>query len=52
MHRLADVVHSDRGDKSPNPRAYWSSTNLRTRELALVILGRRAIRWKVAQPGD
>jgi hypothetical protein len=32
---------SDRGDKSPTPRAHWKSTNLRTRNLALLILGRR-----------
>ena len=32
---------SDRGDKSPTPRAHWKSANLRTRNLALLILGRR-----------
>lgn len=32
---------SDRGDESPTPRAHWISTNLRTPELALVIIGRR-----------
>jgi hypothetical protein len=32
---------SDRGDKSPTPRAHWKSANLRTPKLALMILGRR-----------
>jgi hypothetical protein len=32
---------SDRGDKSPTPRAHWKSANLRTRNLSLLILGRR-----------
>lgn len=32
---------SDRGDKSPTPRAYWRSSNLRTPGLSLVIIGRR-----------
>jgi hypothetical protein len=32
---------SDRGADSPTPRAYWTSANLRTRGLALVIIGRR-----------
>ncbi|MBS1133722.1 MAG: hypothetical protein H6R02_863 [Burkholderiaceae bacterium] len=42
---------SDRGDKSPTPRAYWSSTNLRTRELALVILGRRRYQMESGPAG-
>jgi hypothetical protein len=42
---------SDRGDKSPNPRAYWSSTNLRTGELALVILGRRRYQMESGPAG-
>jgi hypothetical protein len=32
---------SDRGDKSPTPRAYWRSNNLRTPSLSLVIIGRK-----------
>lgn len=32
---------SDRGDKSPTPRAYWKSANLQTPALALVIIGQR-----------
>lgn len=32
---------SDRGDDSPTPKAHWSSENLRTPRLALLILGRR-----------
>ena len=32
---------SDRGDDSPTPRAYWTSANLRTPGLALVIIGRK-----------
>lgn len=32
---------SDRGDDSPTPKAYWSSENVRTPRLSLVILGRR-----------
>lgn len=31
----------DRGDKSPTPRAYWHSDNLRTQRLSLVMLSRR-----------
>lgn len=42
---------SDRGDKSPSPRAYWSSTNLRTRELALVILGRQRYQMESGPAG-
>jgi hypothetical protein len=32
---------SDRGDDSPTPTAHWLSANVRTPQLALVILGRR-----------
>jgi hypothetical protein len=32
---------SDRGDDSPTPKAYWSSANIRTPELSLVIIGRK-----------
>ena len=32
---------SDRGDKSPTPRAYWQTANLTTSGLALVVIGRR-----------
>ena len=32
---------SDLGDDSPSPRAYWTSSNLRTPGLALVIIGRK-----------
>lgn len=32
---------SDRGDDSPTPKAHWSSENLHTPRLALLILGRR-----------
>lgn len=32
---------SDRGDKSPTPRATWRSNNLRTQSLSLVIIGRK-----------
>lgn len=32
---------SDRGDKSPTPRATWRSNNLRTQALSLVIIGRK-----------
>jgi hypothetical protein len=32
---------SDRGDKSPSPRATWRSNNLRTPSLSLVIIGRK-----------
>lgn len=32
---------SDRGDKSPSPKACWATDNLRTPGLSLVILGRR-----------
>lgn len=32
---------SDRGDDSPTPKAYWSSANIRTSELSLVIIGRK-----------
>ena len=31
----------DRGDRSPTPKAHWQSTNLRTAQLSLVIIGRR-----------
>ena len=31
---------SDRGDKSPTPKAYWQSSNVRTPHLSLVIIGR------------
>lgn len=34
-------LDSDRGDDSPTPRAYWTSANLRTPGLALVIIGRK-----------
>jgi len=42
---------SDRGDKSPTPRAHWTSANLRTRELALVVLGRRRYRFESGAAG-
>jgi hypothetical protein len=32
---------SDRGDKSPTPKATWSTANIRTPELSLVIIGRK-----------
>jgi hypothetical protein len=32
---------SDRGDKSPTPRAHWHCANVRTEGLSMVILGRR-----------
>ncbi|MGB2817101.1 MAG: hypothetical protein WBC37_07750 [Burkholderiaceae bacterium] len=32
---------SDRGDDTPTPKAHWSTDNLRTPRLSLVILGRR-----------
>jgi hypothetical protein len=32
---------SDRGDKSPTPKAYWTTANIRTPELSLVIIGRK-----------
>lgn len=32
---------SDRGDDSPTPKAYWTTENLRTTRLSLVVLGRR-----------
>jgi hypothetical protein len=32
---------SDRGAKSPTPRAYWRSSNLRTPSFSLVIIGRK-----------
>jgi hypothetical protein len=32
---------SDRGDDSPTPKAYWSTANIRTPELSLVIIGRK-----------
>ena len=32
---------SDRGDRSPSPKAHWQSTNVRTAQLSLVILGRK-----------
>ena len=32
---------SDRGDKSPSPKATWRSNNLRTPSLSLVIIGRK-----------
>jgi hypothetical protein len=32
---------SDRGDRSPTPKAYWSTANIRTPELSLVIIGRK-----------
>lgn len=32
---------SDRGDKSPTPMATWSTANIRTPELSLVIIGRK-----------
>lgn len=32
---------SDRGDRSPTPKAHWQSTNLRTPQLSLVIIGRK-----------
>ncbi len=32
---------SDRGDDSPTPKAYWHSANLRTPQLALVIISRK-----------
>ncbi|MGZ8254107.1 MAG: hypothetical protein ACXWVT_04595 [Burkholderiaceae bacterium] len=34
-------LDSDRGDDSPTPKAYWTSENVRTPRLSLVILGRR-----------
>jgi len=42
---------SDHGDESPTPRAYWSSENVRTRELALVILGRRRYQMESGPAG-
>ena len=32
---------SDRGDRSPTPKAYWQSANLRSAQLSLVIIGRK-----------
>lgn len=32
---------SDRGDDSPTPKAHWTTENVRTARLSLVILGRR-----------
>ena len=32
---------SDRGDDSPTPKAHWSTENVRTPRLSLVVLGRR-----------
>lgn len=32
---------SDRGDDSPTPKAVWTTANLRTAELSLVIIGRK-----------
>lgn len=32
---------SDRGDRSPTPKATWSTANIRTPELSLVIIGRK-----------
>ncbi len=32
---------SDRGDKSPTPKGYWQSTNVRSAFLSLVIIGRK-----------
>lgn len=31
----------DRGDRSPTPKAYWHSDNVRTPRLSLVVIGRR-----------
>jgi hypothetical protein len=42
---------SDRGDKSPTPRAYWTSSNLRTRDLALVIIGRKRFKLESGTAG-
>jgi hypothetical protein len=42
---------SDRGDKSPTPRAYWTSTNLRTSGLALVIIGRKRFKLESGTAG-
>jgi hypothetical protein len=42
---------ADRGDRSPTPRAYWVSENLRTRDMALVILGRRRYRLESGAAG-
>lgn len=32
---------SDRGDDAPTPKAYWTTANIRTPELSLVIIGRK-----------
>ncbi|MEP6609255.1 MAG: hypothetical protein ABJA83_11320 [Burkholderiaceae bacterium] len=32
---------SDRGEKSPTPKAYWQSANVRAPQLSLVIIGRK-----------
>nr|MBA3254012.1 hypothetical protein [Burkholderiaceae bacterium] len=32
---------SDRGDRSPTPKAHWQSANVRTPQLSLVIIGRK-----------
>lgn len=42
---------ADRGDRSPTPRAYWVSENLRTRDMALIILGRRRYRLESGAAG-
>lgn len=42
---------SDRGDKSPTPRAHWLCENLRTDRLSLVILGRRRLDFESGTAG-
>lgn len=42
---------SDRGDKSPTPKAYWQSTNVRTPRLSLVIIGRKRYQMESGAAG-
>jgi hypothetical protein len=43
---------SDRGEKSPTPRACWLSANVRTSSLSLVILGRRRFGFESGMVGQ
>lgn len=43
---------SDRGDDSPTPKAYWQCANLRTPQLALVIIGRKRFRLESGMFGQ
>jgi hypothetical protein len=42
---------SDRGDKSPTPKAHWQTNNVRTARLSLVIIGRKRYQMESGMVG-